>query len=95
MNNQTFIDGIEVVALMNNTIRAKTFCFGPKLDAEGKIAREQIDAGTVVLSMQGFLSAYKAFGELFNELVDKGVLKKAEKTDAEAEVVAQEEESDQ
>ena len=83
MKNQTYIDGIEVVALMNNSVRAKTFYFGPKLDAEGKIAREQHDAGTVVMSMQGFLSAYKAFGELFNELVAKGVLQKSEKTNGE------------
>ena len=83
MNNQTYLDGIEVVALMNNSIRAKTFCFGPKLDAEGKISREQHDTGTVVMSIQGFLSAYKAFGQLFNELVDKGVLQKAEQTNGE------------
>ena len=87
MSKQTYIDGIEVVALMNNSIRAKTFYFGPKLDGEGKIAREHHDAGTVVMSMQGFLSAYKAFGELFNELVAKGVLKKTEKTDGDAATV--------
>ncbi len=68
----SYIDGISQIHFVNNMVRLDTFVLEPKQDAEP----EQVRAGQIVMTPQGFLSALNAMQQLADRLVESGVFQK-------------------
>ncbi len=67
-----YIDGISQIHFLNNMIRLDTFVLAPASGSEP----EQVPAGQIVMTPQGFLSALGAMQQLADKLVESGVFQK-------------------
>ena len=67
-----YIDGISQIHFLNNMIRLDTFVLSPTSGADP----QQVPAGQIVMTPQGFLSALGAMQQLADKLVESGVFQK-------------------
>ncbi len=67
-----YIDGISQIHYLNNLIRLDTFVLSPSSGSEP----DQVPAGQIVMTPQGFLSALGAMQQLADKLVESGVFQK-------------------
>ncbi len=74
MSKQICCDGVEVIGFINNSVRAKLISVIPEKKADDSISRQIEEAGTLIMSPEGFINCYQAFNQLFKELIDKGVI---------------------
>lgn len=72
-----FIDGIKQINFMSGTIRMELFYKKPtEYDEENKE-----NAGELIMTVDGFLSAMNAMQQTADMLVEKGILKQKENTE--------------
>ncbi len=72
--NSTYIDGIRQIHFINGMVRMDAFVLTHASGGEQK----QENAGQIVMTPQGFLSALSAMQQLADRMVQAGVLAKTQ-----------------
>ncbi len=72
MKEDIYLDGIQQVHFIGGMVRMDMFLFAPQPDADPI----QKDAGRLIMTPQGFLSALDAMQQLAAKLAEAGVIQK-------------------
>ena len=76
MAKAIFADGVNQVHFINNLTRLNFYTIEPQPEQGGD--PKQIDAGTIVLPIQGFFETLGAMQQLADKLIENGVVQREE-----------------
>lgn len=77
---ETYVDGVEVINMINGTVRLDLFSLQPPRDGQGQ--PEPQTRGRLIMPLPSFLNTYDAMGRIVNKLVEDGIITRRENADS-------------
>jgi hypothetical protein len=78
MENNTFIDGIGKIQVINGVVRLDMICLRNVEGDDSKNKTDTVPAGQLVLPLNGFLRMHDQMLAAVEQMVQKGLLKRQE-----------------